>query len=119
MERRGGDGGRANGRTQRGGRGRYVVRRWRVAHAKATAKLHGPKKSPLNDFERNVFGEIVVEMEAGVVFPPKKILEAEAIDKGRGDEDVRPMREGELDAMERAKNDNQPSDVLALGVKAI
>ena len=53
-----------------------------------------------------------------VVFPPKKILEAEAIFEGRDDEDVRPTREGQFDAMERAKNDNQPSAVLALVVKA-
>jgi hypothetical protein len=52
-----------------------------------------------------------------VVFPPKTILEAEAIFEGRN-EDVRPTREGQFDAMERAKNDNQPSDVLALVVKA-
>lgn len=57
-------------------------------------------------------------MEASVVFPPKKILEAEAILEGRDDEDVRPTREGEFDVMERAKNDNQTSDVLALVVKA-
>jgi hypothetical protein len=46
-------------------------------------------------------------------------LEAEAIYEGRDDEDVRPTREGEFDAMERAKNDNQPSDVLALVEKAM
>ena len=59
-------------------------------------------------------------MEASVLVPPpKKILEAEAIDEGRDDEDVRTTREVEFDAVERAKNDNQPSDVLALVVKAM
>ena len=37
---------------------------------------------------------------------PKKILEVEALLEGRDDEDVRPAREGEFDAMGRAKNDN-------------
>lgn len=58
-------------------------------------------------------------MEAGVVLTPKKILEVEAIREGRDEEDVRPTGEGEFEAMAWAKSDNQPSDELALGVKAM
>lgn len=57
-------------------------------------------------------------MEASVGFPPKKILEAEAILEGRDDKDVRPTREGEFDVMWWAKNNNQLSDGLVLVIKA-
>ena len=45
-------------------------------------------------------------------------MEAKAIVKSCDDDDIRATREGELDPTQRAKNDNQLSDLLALGVKA-
>ena len=51
--------------------------------------------------------------------PHKNILEAEAIPKSQHDDDIRAMREGVLDPMQRPENANQPDDVPILIAKAI
>ncbi len=92
-------GGRAHDRTQNGRRGRRVVPSGGVAKAATTAKLHGPQSlKPRQNFTG--------EEKTSVVSRSKKVLEVEALDEGRDDEDARLAREGEFDAMRRAVNDN-------------
>lgn len=79
-----------------------------IAKAATTAKLHGPQ----NLEPRQI---VTGEEKTSVISFPKKILEVEALDEGNDDKDTRLTRERELDAMRRAVNDNQLSDVVALG----
>jgi hypothetical protein len=52
-------------------------------------------------------------------FPHKNILEAEAVPKGRHDDDVRATGEGVSDPMQRPVHANQPDDVMVLIAKAM
>ena len=52
-------------------------------------------------------------------FPHKNILEAEAVPKGRHDDDVRATGEGVLDPMQRPVHANQPDNVMVLIAKAM
>ena len=70
-------------------------------------------------FESGTNGEIKTFVGIPLVeTTPKKILEAEANFKSRDDDGARATREPNLDPTRRAKNDNQLSDLLALGSKA-